>query len=226
MLGGTIVKKRFTDCDKWSKAWFRKLPSKNKLFWYYILDKCDSVGVWDIDLEAASFFIGETINSEILKILDKHLYFMKDDKVWIKDFIYFQYGYLEEGKGGKPHQSYIRDLKRHGLWELYLKSLKDYPYPLETLKDKDKEKDKEKDIEKDKDKDPIGNSVDLLGEEKANELEPDDAFKASEGKLNDGEFSKYIPKPEQPIIEDETDPFTDDISEEEASQIFPLRHGH
>ena len=53
--------KRFIDTKIWDKAWFRKLTTKNKLLWIYILTKCDHAGIWDADWEAAEFFIGEKV---------------------------------------------------------------------------------------------------------------------------------------------------------------------
>lgn len=49
---------RFTDTTKWQKPWFRKLKSEHKLLWLYILDNCDHAGIWDVDIELASFMTG------------------------------------------------------------------------------------------------------------------------------------------------------------------------
>ena len=49
--------KRLSATEKWDKAWFRKLPPKYKCFWEYLRDKCDLIGLWEIDYEAASFHI-------------------------------------------------------------------------------------------------------------------------------------------------------------------------
>jgi hypothetical protein len=53
--------KRFTDSEKWNRPWFRKLPTKYKLLWLYILDHCDMSGVWYVDFELASMMIGEPV---------------------------------------------------------------------------------------------------------------------------------------------------------------------
>ena len=50
--------KRFTDTGKWKKKWIRQLDPKYKLFWFYLLDNCDHAGVFDADIESASFHIG------------------------------------------------------------------------------------------------------------------------------------------------------------------------
>lgn len=88
--------KRFTDTDKWERSWFRKLPSKYKLFWQFMLDKCDSAGVWYADIEIASFFIGEDFTeSEVKEVFSKQIE-VKNGRWLIKDFIEFQYGNLTE----------------------------------------------------------------------------------------------------------------------------------
>ena len=80
--------KRFTDSEKWNKSWFRKLKPENKCFWIYILDKCSNAGIWDVDFEAAEFFIGTSLNrKEIDEIFKKQFIEIADNKWFIHDFI-------------------------------------------------------------------------------------------------------------------------------------------
>jgi len=138
------MSKRLTDVTKWTKnKWFRKLKPNHKLFWLYLLDNCDNVGVWEEDIELASILISYEYNKdEILKeFKDKVKVFRDGKKWWVKDFIVFQYGELkEEHLTNKPHQCYIRNLKKHRLWI-------DYTKTIHSLKEK--EKDIDKDIDKD-----------------------------------------------------------------------------
>ncbi len=86
--------KRFTDTDIWTKnLWFRKLSKENKLLWFFIKDNCDSVGVWEIDIEFAEMLTGCKYNLEqILTDFKKQVIAFKDNrKIWIKDFCNFQY---------------------------------------------------------------------------------------------------------------------------------------
>jgi len=88
--------KRFTDTDIWDQDWFVELPTKYKLFWNYIKDKCDNAGFWRPNKVIAQSIIGEPIN--VQEFID----FVNSDKVrivilptgrwFLKDFFLFQYG--------------------------------------------------------------------------------------------------------------------------------------
>jgi hypothetical protein len=137
--------KRFIETTIWTQnQWFRKLPLPVRLFWFYLISNCDSVGVWEEDFELASFIIGnELCKEEVYAHLDGKIKIISEKKIWIKDFCSFQYGELkEEAITNRPHQSYITLLKKHRLWI-------DYQYSM----NRDKEKDKEPDMEKGKDQD-------------------------------------------------------------------------
>lgn len=136
--------KRFTDNTKWySNYWFRKLPPEYKLFWLYILDCCDQVGVWEIDYEHYEFVSGVHIDlNGIKEYFGDRLKFF-DNKLWIQGFIQFQYGELVDSPHNKPHKAYLQLLKKHNL-------LKDYTKSTDSLSDRLQEKEKEKEKEKDK----------------------------------------------------------------------------
>ena len=132
-----IMAKRFLETTIWTQnKWFRKLKPEIKLFWFYLLSNCDTVGVWEEDIELASFVIGCELNiKEILDAFNNRIFVFNGKKWWIRDFCSFQYGELKESNiTNKPHQSYIALLKKHSLWIEYAKTI-------HSLKDKDKEKD-------------------------------------------------------------------------------------
>ena len=143
--------KRFIDTTLWTQnKWFRTLPKEFKLLWIYLFCNCDMVGVWEEDLELASFIIGTSFTREnINEYFSDKIKWINGKKLWIVDFCYFQYGELkEENINNKPHQSYISLLKKHSLWIDYTKSI--YRVKEKDIyKDKDieKEKEKEKDID-------------------------------------------------------------------------------
>jgi hypothetical protein len=136
--------KRFTEASKWMDGWFRKLPPKLKLGWFYLLDNCDPAGVVDLDTELADFQIGEPIDWDaLIKAAGGRVERIRGDKLWLSRFVAFQYGKLSELC--KAHRPVYASLEKHGLLERVLKGLANpLENPLDTLKDKDKDKDKEK----------------------------------------------------------------------------------
>ena len=138
--------KRFTDITKWTNnKWYFNLSIESKLFWIYLLDSCDSVGVWEENIKLANITIGYTYSLDtLLKDFKKQIYIFKDNrKWWIKDFCDFQYGNLKEDSPSKPIQSYISLLKKHSLWKVYTKGIN-------TLKEKEKDKEQVKEKEQKK----------------------------------------------------------------------------
>jgi hypothetical protein len=120
--------KRFIDGAIWTQnQWFRCLRLETKLFWFYIITTCDSVGVWEEDFDLVSYIIGSPITKEeVYADLNGKILVMSQKKIWIKDFCDFQYGELiEENIANKPHQSYIKLLKKHNLWETYQNPMDD-----------------------------------------------------------------------------------------------------
>ena len=107
------MSKRFTDTDKWKKPWFRKLTPKNKVLWFYLLDICDNLGVFQVDIELASFMIGENITETDVDIFSEHIKKIDNNKYLIKDFVLFQYKKLKATC--KPHMYVIDLIEKHDL---------------------------------------------------------------------------------------------------------------
>ena len=134
LFGGFL--KRFTDTEKWSDPWVRKLPLRLKLFWFYLCDKCDAAGVWKLDFEAASFHIGEQVQEQEAKsALGHRIEVLPGDRWLVKKFIPFQYGTLSDKC--RPHMNVITLCHAYGI------SLKDGVYTLpdrvsDTLQEQDK----------------------------------------------------------------------------------------
>lgn len=115
--------KRFSDTDKWKDPWFRKLPNDIKILWFYMLDNCDNAGIWKPDFELVEFFLSIKFNNkDVLNIFNKdkeRIHPSPDNSKWfIKDFIKYQYGELNEKC--KPHASVIKILKQNGLEEFII----------------------------------------------------------------------------------------------------------
>lgn len=142
--------KRFTDTNKWEDAWFMDLPSKYKLFWYYILDNCDHAGVWKVNFKLANFFIGEHLEpSEVYRNFNGRFDKLNDENWMIVKFIQYQYNVDIQGLNpkNKVHLSVLKLLKRFDKF----KGLKS---TFEGTKDKEKDKDKDKSKVKAKDVNP------------------------------------------------------------------------
>ena len=131
--------KRFTESGKWKKKWIRQLDPKYKLFWFYLLDNCDHAGVFDADIESASFHIGlEYTEEEILKVFNRKIVPFKTDKWFIPKFVEYQYGELNENN--RAHLSVINILNKYDL----LGANKPHRSPLKGNKVKVKDKEQVK----------------------------------------------------------------------------------
>jgi len=138
--------KRLTDTNKYKKPFIRALKGPYKLLWDYLYHECDHAGIWIIDFEIAQIYLGYDmpVNKEdALKYFNAYeeriIEFDEGKKWFIKSFVEFQYGILNEQN--RVHNSVLNELKKYNLDKALIS-------PLQGLKDK--EKDKEKDKDKDK----------------------------------------------------------------------------
>lgn len=143
--------KRFTDTEKWADQWFRKLSPEMKLFWNFLCDRCDHAGVWNPDIDLASFQIGSPIDIDAaLKCMAGRITILSNGRWFIKKFVTFQYGGLNPENSA--HKGVLSVFKCNGIDPTpYLQALNSYsPYvgPTKGLprgyvapKDKDKDKD-------------------------------------------------------------------------------------
>ena len=126
--------KRFMDNSIFEKQWFRKLPIRLKVVWFYLINKCNHAGIWECDIDLLSFQIGEEYTlKEILEAFGDNIQKLGDNKYYLTKFISFQYG-LPLNPNVKVHQSVIKLLKKYNI-EL------DKGYV--SIKDKDKDKGKD-----------------------------------------------------------------------------------
>lgn len=108
-------KKRFTDTGLYDKEWFQVLELKYKVFWEYLLKRCDHAGVWDVNLRLAGFQIGAEFDyKETLDAFGSRLVVITDDKWLINKFILFQYG-GELNPANRVHSSVIDILAKYGI---------------------------------------------------------------------------------------------------------------
>lgn len=132
--------KRFTDNQKWNKPFFRGLPAPYKILWLYICDECDHAGIWQVDFDVAKIKTGCELNLEdaLKHFGDKVVVFDGNEKMFIQDFIDFQYGTLNPEN--RAHNSVIAILSKYKL----NKKNKGDARSLEGRKDMDKDMVKDK----------------------------------------------------------------------------------
>jgi hypothetical protein len=125
------------------------LQGAYKLLWDYLYHDCDHAGIWIVDFEIAQLYIGNDMpvnKADALKFFnaeEKRIIEIDGGKKWfIKPFIEFQYGILDEAN--RVHNSVIKELQRHNVNKGLISSL-------QGAKDKDKDKDKDEDEAKDMD---------------------------------------------------------------------------
>ena len=162
-----MSKKIFTETAKWEDSWFMDLSPTEKLFYMYILDRCNNCGVWEVNFRLAEFMVGLPLNQkEILEKFKDRIELLENGKKWlIPKFIKFQYGQLNPKC--KPHLAVIKLLEKHNLTTVF----KDLIKGMDTLKEEEEERVIYKEIEKDKKKDIdirdikiLNSKIDMLGE--------------------------------------------------------------
>jgi hypothetical protein len=157
------VAKRFTDTDKFIDPWFRRLSSKNKLLWDYLVCNCNQAGIICIDLEFIEMVLNEKYEDSVIKEhFSERLVNIDRNKWFIPKFIQFQYGILNPDS--RIHKQIILKLEKEGINYLTLhkssQTITDSSEQSVTVrkssygpKEKEEEKDKEQYQEKEQLKD-------------------------------------------------------------------------
>lgn len=177
--------KRFTDTEKWKDEWYTELTSDYKIIWQYLLDTCDNAGIYKRNIKLLNYYCNTNVSAEdILKVFNKRVTQITEDKWLINKFCVYQYGndFLESTN--KAVMAAHKVLEQHGIIKFTGKLIDynygkteirqrkeykvlidytnpidtlsiEYPYPINTPKDKDKVKDKDKDKAKDNVKDIV-----------------------------------------------------------------------
>lgn len=109
--------KRLADTEIWNKDWFLDLSLKQKLLVKFLFDNCDCAGVYQISYRNLKNCFGEEITREDF-IGIKQVKFIADDKVFIEDFINFQYLNADRpylNPNNKAHLGVIRRLIKNNI---------------------------------------------------------------------------------------------------------------
>ena len=82
------MSKRFTDTEKWDREWFIELSSDLKIFWMFLLDKCDHAGIWKVNKHLVKTYTGINFNSKkILNAFNNKIIPLSDTRWFVPKFI-------------------------------------------------------------------------------------------------------------------------------------------
>jgi hypothetical protein len=109
--------KRLTDTEKWADPWFRKLAPEIKALWSYVHDNCDSCGVWTVEIDVASFYIGAQISEQkAAEALSEQITVFGHSWL-VRGFVELQYGALSATCAA--HTNVIDRIYSHGIEHLF-----------------------------------------------------------------------------------------------------------
>lgn len=138
--------KRFTDTEKFTDPWFRRLNTQNKLLWDWMLCSCDHAGFISIDMEFIELILGEKYPDDVIeKHFSERVLKLGNFKYFIPKFIKFQYGELRHDS--RVHKSVFRKLLDHGInyetLDVTHVNADSLSVNADSVKDKEKDKDKD-----------------------------------------------------------------------------------
>lgn len=133
--------KRLSDSEIWNKDWFLDLTDKQKLLVKFLFDNCDCAGIYEISKRMLRVCFEQPITREDFEAI-KQVQFIDENKIFIEDFIRFQYKVEVSELNPKftVHRGIIAKLTKYGIFETLSKGL---PNPYQRVQDKDKDKDKD-----------------------------------------------------------------------------------
>lgn len=131
--------KRFTATEKWDDPWFLNLYWQDKLFWDYLLSKCDHAGIWKVYWSEVKLKVSPNFEYRP-EVFKGRIMELSEEKWWVPKFIYFQYKCdIEDLNDKNPaHLGVLRVLRHEGL-------ISPIKAPLHGAKEQDKEQVKEQD---------------------------------------------------------------------------------
>ena len=137
------MSKRFLNSDIWDKEEFLSSDSESKLLFFYVITRCNNIGVFDISLRMVSFQVGFEVTKEKILNIPSDIEEIKEGVFWLPKFCFHQYGELTENC--IPHRKYIAELKKLNLLGRVNVG---YSKGSDTLEEKEEEKEEDKDKDK------------------------------------------------------------------------------
>lgn len=108
---------RFLDNNYYKSPFVRRLKGSLKSLYSYIICDCDGTGIWNIDLAAASMYIGFDVSPEEFDeffVKKGKAILVGDGKYFFPDFIEHQYPH-GLNKNNPAHKNFISTLKKFDL---------------------------------------------------------------------------------------------------------------
>ena len=108
--------KRLSDSEIWNKDWFLDLTDKQKLLVKFLFDNCDCAGVYEISKRVLRNSFEQEITKKDFEAI-KQVKFISDDKIFIEDFIKFQYNTSIPllNPLNRVHKGILKSLEKHNI---------------------------------------------------------------------------------------------------------------
>lgn len=106
---------RFTNTKKWDDGWFLGLSTHAKLAFWYLTEKCNNVGVYEIHMATFCSNLGITkdeLERSIPEINSKYITSNNKKHLWLKNFLEHQKN-LPLKVTVRPHQQIIKQLHEY-----------------------------------------------------------------------------------------------------------------
>lgn len=113
--------KRFIDTGLFDDSWFMDLSKDGKLFWIYILTKCDHAGIIKINEKLCKFQTGIKDIETVSKELGNRLISVSEHFIFIPKFFKYQYPNFPEKRFRAAESAFVR-LQEFGIDEEKLNS--------------------------------------------------------------------------------------------------------
>ena len=133
--------KRFTSTELWNEDWFCVMPLDYKLFWYYMLSKCDHAGIYKVNVKMFNNINRTEINSNtVLELFNEgkqRIRILNEQNWFIEEFFYYQYGSSFNLKN-RVHESIYKVYKKYNIDLTSIRGLNDLKVEvIEGVKDKE-----------------------------------------------------------------------------------------
>jgi len=92
------MSKRFIDTKLFDDPWFMDLSKDAKLFWIYLITRCNHAGIIELNKRLIGFQTDIQDLSSVIKELDNRLVRVTEQLIFIPKFIYFQYPKFPQSK--------------------------------------------------------------------------------------------------------------------------------